>query len=221
MSILYLTGANGALGRSISEHFRSLGWKIAGFDHAKHESSLDFSTQVNLQDYSETKRAFVEAAANVGRPDALICTVGGVSSWNTIDNVSFEDFEKLIRLNLYTAFNAMKSGFELMKERGGAILTIGAEAGINGEAKKSGYGASKAALINLTESVAQEGKEFGISANCIVPKVIHTKANEEWGSAEDIPKWTHPNDIANLCAHLASPAGRSITGSVIRIPNRL
>jgi NAD(P)-dependent dehydrogenase (short-subunit alcohol dehydrogenase family) len=69
--------------------------------------------------------------------------------------------------------------------------------------------------------LAEEGKTRGITANSIVPTVIHTTTNESWGSAEEIPKWTEPSDIAALCFFLSSDAGKSVNGSVIRMPNRM
>ncbi|HWF43398.1 MAG TPA: SDR family oxidoreductase, partial [Candidatus Kapabacteria bacterium] len=150
----------------------------------------------------------------------LIATVGGVKPWKPVSETSLEDFRYLMELNLVSFFLAAKYAMLNMRE-GGAIVSIGAELALRPTANKGGYIASKAGVISLTQVLAEEGKTRGITANSIVPTVIHTKANESWGSAEEIPKWTEPRDIAALCFFLSSDAGKSVNGSVIRIPNRL
>lgn len=69
--------------------------------------------------------------------------------------------------------------------------------------------------------LAEEGKSRGITANAIVPTTIDTKANEEWGSVGEIPKWAKPKDIAALCFFLTSPEGAAVNGATIRIPNKM
>ena len=54
-----------------------------------------------------------------------------------------------------------------------------------------------------------------------MPTIIHTEANEEWGSPDDIPKWTEPTDIAALCFFLTSPEGAAVNGATIRVPNKM
>ena len=103
----------------------------------------------------------------------------------------------------------------------GSIVTMGAETALKPDPKKAAYVAAKAAVIAFTQTIALETKEYGVNANCIVPTVIHTKANESWGAAEDIPRWTKPEDIAALCLFLASDEGKAVNGAVLRVPNKM
>jgi NAD(P)-dependent dehydrogenase (short-subunit alcohol dehydrogenase family) len=107
-----------------------------------------------------------------------------------------------------------------MKE-GGTIISIGAEPAMRPSANKGGYIAAKAGVMALTQVLAEEGKSRGVNANSIVPTVIHTKANEAWGSTDEIPKWTEPKDIAAMCFFLSSANGKAVNGSIIRMPNRM
>jgi NAD(P)-dependent dehydrogenase (short-subunit alcohol dehydrogenase family) len=224
MSTLYLTGSSGGLGRVIRQYYLERGWSVVGFDLRgdEYEHSNYLFVAFDSADEKSVEAAFLEGAKRFGAPRALIATIGGIKPWASIENVDINDFLFVLQLNLTSAFIAIKHAVKLMKPSGvGSIVTIGAETALRHEQKKSAYVAAKAAVIALTQEVALETKEYGVNTNCIVPNVIHTKANEEWGTPEEMKKWTAPDDIAALCYHLSSESGRAINGSVIRIPNKL
>jgi NAD(P)-dependent dehydrogenase (short-subunit alcohol dehydrogenase family) len=165
---------------------------------------------------------FTEAATKFSIPDQLIATIGGLKPWSFVDEQSFDDFKFVLDLNITSTFVCTKEALKLMKPRSaGSIVTVGAETALHPDPKKTAYVAAKAAVIAFTQTVALETREYGVTANCIVPTVIHTKANEEWGAPEDIKRWTEPADIASLCFYLASDAGKAINGAVLRIPNKM
>jgi NAD(P)-dependent dehydrogenase (short-subunit alcohol dehydrogenase family) len=224
MSTLYLTGSSGGLGRIIRQYYLERGWNVAGFDLQSddYEHTNYLFVAFDSADEQSVESAFAQAVGRFGVPRAMIATIGGIKPWASIENVDINDFQFVLQLNLTSAFISIKQAVKLMKPAAvGSIVTIGAETALRPEPKKSAYVAAKAAVIALTQEVALETKEYGVNTNCIVPTVIHTKANEEWGSAEEIQRWTAPDDIAALCYHLTSDSGRAINGSVIRIPNKL
>ena len=222
MLTLFLTGATGALGSSVREKYLAEGWNVAGFAH-KDEG---FTHQhyrfwpVDASDEASIQQSFGNAAIEQGTPRALIATVGGVRAWKTVAETSIEDFRALFELNLASFFLSTKHALRLM-QGDGTIISIGAEPAVAPSAKKGGYIASKAGVIALTRVIAEEGNATGITANCIVPTIIRTKANEEWGKPEVFPKWTKPEDIAALCFFLTSEAGKAVNGAIIRMPNRM
>jgi NAD(P)-dependent dehydrogenase (short-subunit alcohol dehydrogenase family) len=222
MPTLFLTGSSGALAAAIRDRYLDAGWNVAGFDRSAkafvHERFAFF--EIDAANEASVESAFAKARDAVGAPRALIATVGGVRSWKTIEETPIEDFRFLVDLNLVSFFLAAKHGMKMMQKEG-SIVSIGALPALDPAAKRGAYAATKAGVINLTQVLAEEGKRRGVNANCIVPTVIHTKANEEWASADEIPKWTEPADIAALCFHLTSQEGAAINGSVIRIPNKL
>jgi NAD(P)-dependent dehydrogenase (short-subunit alcohol dehydrogenase family) len=222
MPTLFLTGSTGGLGRAICSKYLAEGWNVAGFSHRD-----DGFTHANYRfwnieatDESSVEQAFADAARAFGIPRALVATIGGVTPWKSVPEMPIEDFRFLFDLNLMSFFIAAKQAMKLMSGEG-TITSIGAEPALSPTAKKGGYVATKAGVIALTQVIAEEGKAMGINANCIVPTVIHTKANEEWGSPEEIPKWTKPNDIAAMCLFLSSEAGKAVNCAVIRMPNRM
>ena len=222
MPTLYLTGSSGAFARAVREHYLREGWSVAGFDRTdndfRHDRFRFYQTDALIE--SSVDVNFQKASTNLGTPQALVATVGGVRPWTPVSDMSLEDFRFLVDLNLVSFFLAAKYAMKTMKG-GGTITSIGALPALEPSAKKGGYVAAKAGVIALTRVLAEEGKSIDINANSIVPTVIHTKSNEDWGSPEEIPKWTEPEDIAALCFYLSSEAGKSINGSVIRMPNRM
>lgn len=223
MPVLFLTGASGALGSSIRSLFLEKGWSVAGFDHKDSGfTASNFKTfVVNMTDECSVMTEFEAAAMAFGKPDLVVSTVGGVKSWKTIRETPVEDVRFLIELNYVSAFLAIKCGTELMAESGGAIVLIGADAALKPGPRKGAYAASKAAVIHLTQVAAEEGKDLGISVNCIVPHTIHTRDNESWGDPKDFLKWTEPAAIAGMCFFLGSEAGRQVNGAILRMPNKM
>lgn len=222
MPTLFLTGSSGALAAAIRDRYLDAGWSVAGFGRVANDFSHErFSFfESDAMNEASVESAFGKATRALGAPRALIATVGGVRPWRTVEETSFEDFRFLVDLNLTTFFVTAKHAMKLMEGRG-SIVSIGALPALEPVAKRGAYAASKAGVVTLTRVLAEEGKDRGINANAIVPVVIHTKANEEWGSADEIPKWTTPEDIAGLCFYLTSDDGAAVNGSTIRIPNGL
>ncbi len=222
MSVLFLTGSTGALGSAIRTKYLDDGWSVAGFSHED-----DGFTDERYRFYAfdatneaDVEKSFAQAVLDLGSPRALVATIGGVRPWKSVADLTIDDFRFLFELNLSSFFISAKQAMKLMSVEG-TIISIGAEPALSPSAKKGGYVAAKAGVIALTRVIAEEGKERGINANCIVPTTIHTKANEEWGSPDEIPKWTKPEDIAAMCLFLSSGAGKTVNGAVIRMPNRM
>lgn len=223
MSVLFLSGAGGALGSAIRALFLEKGWSVVGFNHADdgYTNSDYLGLVINATDECSVMTAFESAAMAVGKPDLVISTVGGIRAFKSIRETPIEDVRSLMELNYVSAFLAIKCGSELMAEMGGAIVLIGAETGLKPGPDRGAYSASKAAVVHLTQVAAEEGKSLGISVNCIAPHTLRTPANEEWGTPEEIAKWTDPQSIAEACLFLCSDAGRQVNGAIIRMPNKM
>ena len=223
MKILFLTGIPGALASVIRDTFIEAGWKVAGFGRREADPYDNSSySYFRMDAISETSvhEAFSLATERVGRPDAVIATVGGVSRWKSIAETTVEEFRYLIDLNLTTFFLTSREGMNHLND-GGRIVSIGAESALHPTSNKGGYIAAKAGVMALTKVLAKEGRTRRITANSIVPTIIRTVANEEWGSPEEIVKWTPPEDIARMCLLLCSENGSSVNGSLIEMPGGL
>ena len=137
--------------------------------------------------------------------------------------MSEEDFDSVIAVNLKGAFNLIKQAYPLMaKKRAGRIINISSVSGLVGNPGQLNYSASKAGLVAMTKTVAKELAARGVTCNAIAPGFVETDMTKELGGnnplAEQIPmkRFGKPEEIASLCAFLASDDAAYITGEVIR-----
>jgi NAD(P)-dependent dehydrogenase (short-subunit alcohol dehydrogenase family) len=108
-----------------------------------------------------------------------------------------------------------------MREAGkGSIVAIGTSAALNPVATLGAYGASKAAVISLIRTIAEENREHGIRANVVSPNTMDTPANRASMPDSDPVKWVQPANVASLLVWLVSDAGAEVNGAVIPLPGR-
>ncbi|MBU3679814.1 MAG: SDR family NAD(P)-dependent oxidoreductase [Candidatus Kapabacteria bacterium] len=201
MTIL-LTGARGELGRIVHQYLIDNGVEVVGADRDVVDLSSD-----------EDCRRFVSASA--GRITGVVHLVGGILAGEPIFSTPASDVEYMMLVNFTTTFNVLRAAMPLLiANGGGSIITIGAKAVLQPTARRAAYAASKAAVVSLTLSAAEEGRVHGVRANCIVPDVIRTPANMTWGTEEEIRSWVHPEEIAEAIYELLQPRS-AISGTVI------
>ena len=174
-------------------------------------------------DAAAIEAAVEKAVAAFGRLDILVNNAG-IFRAGTVEELSLEDFDATIAVNLRAAFVASKAAAARMDE-GGRIITIGSnlaervpQAGI------SAYTASKAALVGLTKGLARDLGPRGITANIVHPGSTDTDMNPASGPHAEaqrglmaIPRFAEPGDVAGVVAWLASPQSRSVTGTAFTI----
>jgi len=173
--------------------------------------------EADMSDQAEVGRVFDVAASHTGLY-GLVHLVGGIRGFQSIAETSVEDWDDLLNLNLRTLFLSSRLAMKTFTQQGqGRIVTIGAMASAKPAAEQAGYGVAKAGVAALTKILADEGRAFGVTANCILPGIIVTKANLAWGSPEEIPKWTTPEQIAAAVAYLLSDAASAVNGTDMQL----
>ncbi|MEX1051703.1 MAG: SDR family oxidoreductase, partial [Gemmatimonadales bacterium] len=152
------------------------------------------------------------------RLDVLAALVGGFAT-GPLTDTSVEDFEKMLSLNATTAFAAARACVPRMRERKhGRIVLVGAVPALDRGAKEmSAYSASKAAVVNLMESLSKELVADHITVNAVVPTTIDTPANRASMPDADTSTWLTPDEIAEVIGFLASDAGGIVTGTAVRL----
>jgi NAD(P)-dependent dehydrogenase (short-subunit alcohol dehydrogenase family) len=226
MNTVIISGANGGLGKSIVERFLEGEWCVYAL--CKREDSAKdlvreferFRGRLNVIvcDLASTvSTQHFLTRSDLRSVDAVIHTAGGIEAGKAIEETTPNMVQTMLEINYVTAFNLVRVTIPLLKVHGGTVLTIGAKAALAPEADKSAYAASKAALIALTQAVAHEGKSHGVRANCLVPGIIDTPANREWGAPEDIVNWVTPKTIAETAWILCSDAGAGISGAILSL----
>jgi NAD(P)-dependent dehydrogenase (short-subunit alcohol dehydrogenase family) len=227
--VAIVTGGTGALGSAFTKMFLDEGARVAVPVHRRRTvDRLEKSPVEELQkllpvpaDLSRMEEARELVHKVLGEfqcVDYLIHTVGAYAGGKMIEEVSDEEWNRLMDLNLKSAFLMCNAVLPSMRERGfGRIITIGAMPALRPTAKRGPYQISKRALITLTETVAEEVKGSGITANCIIPSTILTQDNVESMPDADRSKWVTPEEIVALAAYLCTADARSVNGNAIKI----
>jgi 3-oxoacyl-[acyl-carrier protein] reductase len=221
-----VTGASGGLGTAIAKALAGQGARLAvsGSNVEKLEAfraSLGgdhVALGCNLSD-----GAAVEALG--GKLDILINNAG-VTRDNLLMRMKDEEFEEVIRINLEAAFRLMRAAARpMMKARFGRIISITSVVGVTGNPGQANYVASKAGLIGMTKSVAQELASRGITVNAIAPgfmmSAMTDALNEQQreGILVKIPvgQMGSGDDIGAACVYLASKEAGYVTGQTLHV----
>lgn len=226
--VVIITGGTGALGNAVTAAFLRAGARV--LTTFTRETEIDAlksnlgalaaalrGVKTNVLDEASVQ-AMVQEAATHGRIEVLVNLVGGFLGGVPVVDMTLEQFDKMIDLNLKSAFLSSKHVLPLMMQQGaGRIINISSKGGLQGGNGISAYGAAKAALINFTQSLAAEGKRFGINVNAVVPGTIDTPANRQAMPDADFTKWVPPEGLAQVILFLASDESKEITGAVIPV----
>ena len=229
-----VTAAGQGIGRAIAERLLAEGAQVHASDlnpdllsdlKGARVAGLDATNASDVTEYFET----------FDQIDVLVHGVGYVHQ-GTIEECSLEDWRRSCAITLDSAFLVLGAGIPKMKAQGGSIITIGSVASsIKGFPKRAAYCATKGGVLGLTKSVASDYLPFGIRCNAICPGFIDTPMlngvmdlmPSQMGSHEAAMKFFidrqpagrfgRPDEIAGLCAFLASDDGAFVTGQAINI----
>mgnify|MGYP001606201301 CR=1 FL=1 len=157
-----------------------------------------------------------------GRIDYLVNNVG-TDTAAAVHDVSPEEWHRSQDVLLNAPFYLSKAVLPHMRgRRFGRIVNIGAAAAAaKAGAGMGAYAASKAGVLKLTESLADEAKNDGITVNAILPTTIDTAANRKDMPRADFSKWVQPDEIAALIEYLLSDKASAVTGANIPIAGRV
>jgi NAD(P)-dependent dehydrogenase (short-subunit alcohol dehydrogenase family) len=222
--VVIVTGGFGILGHALGEAALAAGASVAlvgrGTPAGSEKSDRLLALgEVDLTDFTTTVRAFETVAARFGRIDGLANVAGGFR-WQTLESGDLETWSELFRMNLMTAVTATKAALPFLRASQGAIVNIAAAPAKKAGAGMGAYAASKAGILRLTESIAEELKESGVRVNAILPTIIDTPRNRADMPKADHSKWVAPDQLAKAILFLLSDDAKAITGAELLVAGK-
>jgi 3-oxoacyl-[acyl-carrier protein] reductase len=174
----------------------------------------------------QIRDVFARVKEEFGSLDILINNAATLDNVAQIQNMSYELWDRDVKVNLTGAFNCTKEAWPYMQEqKWGRVIFMASVAGTMGGFGQASYSATKAAAVALAKTCALEGGRFNITANAIVPGIIGTEAfnmsnqtmNERIKARTVFRRAGKPEDIASTIAFLCSEEAGYITGSAIEV----
>ena len=232
-----ITGAARGIGKAIAMRFAREGANVAFTDLVIDENGLATQAEIealgvkakgyasNAANYEQTKEVVAEIHKDFGSIDILVNNAG-ITKDGLMMRMTEAQWDAVINVNLKSAFNFINAALPIMlRQRSGSIINMASVVGVHGNAGQSNYAASKAGLIALAKSIAQEVGSRGIRANAIAPGFIETamtaalpdNVREEWVKKIPLRRGGKVEDIANVATFLASDLSSYVTGQVIQV----
>ncbi len=224
--VLAITGSDGVLGQSTASVLSGHGARVALLAHAKTPSGAEPAGALH---YGGIDLTMEDAARGVmdrivkdaGRLDGLINVAGGFR-WEKLEGGALDVWDAMYRLNLRTAVVSCQAALpHLLRAGGGRIVNVGAMGAAKAAAGMGAYAASKAGVAKLTEALADELKDRGITVNAILPSTLDTPRNRLDMPTADFSRWVAPAAAAEVIAFLVSDAARAVTGALIPVAGRV
>ena len=216
--ITVVTGAAGALGRAVLTELTGRGGTVVALGRAG--GALDalggsggvFPIAADLADRASVVDAW-RRVDEIGTPSGLVALAGGFAP-GSLAGLDEDTFAGLWEGNVSTLLWSAQQAAARMA-RGSSIVTVGSKTAVSGQAPV-GYAASKAAVVRITELLAEELRPAGIRVNSVLPSVLDTPANRRWMSPELTAKAVSTAAVAKVIAFLLSDDAAPISGA--RIP---
>lgn len=229
---VWITGGSRGIGAACVRAFAQAGWRVV-FSYLKSGDAAEklaaetgaLAVQADMTVREEVERCVREIHAAYGPLGALVCNAG-VAQQKMFCDLTDADWDFIMNGNLRSAFYCIQSVLpDLVHEKSGAIVTVSSVWGVSGASCESHYAASKAGLIGLTKSLAQELGLSGIRVNCVAPGVIDTDMNAMHdaetlaGLAEEtaLGRLGTAEEAARAIRFLCSPDASFVTGQVLGV----
>ncbi len=232
-----VTGAARGIGKAIALKFAQEGANIAFTDLVIDENGKATEAEIaalgvkakgyasNAADFAQSEEVVKLVKEDFGSIDILVNNAG-ITKDGLMLRMTEQQWDAVIGVNLKSAFNFIHAAIPvMMRQRGGSIINMASVVGVHGNAGQANYAASKAGMIALAKSVAQEMGPKGIRANAIAPGFIDTamtqelsdEVRKEWMNQIPLRRGGTVEDVANCALYLASDLSSYVSGQVIQV----
>ncbi len=233
--VALVTGAARGIGLATAKRFIADGWRVALLDidsetlnraHAMLPADMTMAICCDVADAAGVAAAVARVAKEFVRLDALVNNAG-IAIFKPILDVTYEDWSRVLAVNLTGPFLCVQAAAPLMRDSGGgAIVNITSISGLRASTLRTAYGTSKAGLAHLTQQQAIELASLGIRVNAVAPgpvdtamaKAVHTpEIRAAYHDAIPLNRYGLEREIAEAIFFLCSERASYITGQTIAV----
>lgn len=219
--VALVTGGAQGIGRRIAERMRGLGARVAVGDIRQPDIPDCLNIALDVTSEESVAAAVDQVTTTLGGIDILVLNAG-IFVIEPFEETSLASWERTIAVNLTGSFIVSRAVLPIMRQSGyGRVLAIGSSAGFTGGTRSiAAYAASKAGVMALSKSIANEYAPFGVTSNALAPTLIDTsmiKDMTDMASRIPVGRLGTPDDVADLVAYLCSGHAGFITGAVVDI----
>jgi len=227
-----LTGGTGGLGREVARRLSDRGFNLAITylvpDEAEAvEDDLGMPEErlmlrrVDCSDAEAVNTFMKQVTETFGGINVLATLVGGWSGGKDVEQTDDLRFERMIDVNLRTAFYAARAAIPIMRKADwGRIVMVGSRSAVEPPAGQAMYNVAKSGVVSLARTIAEEVCDSGVTANVVLPSLIDTPAFRDAMPFANYIDWPTPTEIAAVIDFLASPDSGVINGAMIPVYGR-
>lgn len=230
MSVVLVTGGTGAIGSAIAAEFAETDDVVITYNSRAEEAQQlcqnlhCTAVKMDVSDRSSVDNAMAEVLKSFGHIDILVNNAG-ISQIKLFTDVTQEDWQRMIGINLTGCFNVTQAAVKSMISRkSGAIVNISSVWGVHGASCEVAYSAAKAGMIGMTKALAKELGASDITVNCIAPGVIDSPMNSAHLSEDELNELCEATPLMRLGraeevakAVRALAENRFITGQILGV----
>lgn len=227
--VAVVTGGTGALGRAITLDLLGAGatvavpyredraWKSLQASAGEHAARLR-GGPADLNSSADVDRFADSVIEHYSRLDVLVCAAGGFAAGKSFETDD-QSWDHMMELNLMSVVRMLRPAVPVMvRQNFGRIVTVSSGAILKGGgAGITAYAVSKGAVLQLTEILAQELREFDIRAHCVLPGTMDTEANRKSMPDADFSKWVKTEDVAKVIHFLLGDESRAVRSVAVPV----